>query len=419
MRSLFRIKIEEHEDVQEFAILEEPTDTNEHTEVDEPREVGEVPEVEGSLEVEGHHDIDEPTEVEVSRASTNIPAQRKIASEVEITTGAIKLRIDFNEISSNELRAMAMKASQILSSRSHHLPRELSYQAWVPSLLGIAQELFERILYFCEPEYSYSRTKGYSLQLIGGAEQEADRPAKRVRTNSGTASTSSARLPTIRFKYEGPFKVPSIRLVSKRFHQALVDEKLIKIPVNIKIDCTGIKNGEEITNFAHRLFPYRVLKFAHCINIEIRCSWQQWHEMSSTFCAALRQVHPTAKVIVRVYLTYPRAEEEQALIGLIASCPWLKADGRQALAGNWFATHAMGISKEFEALGRVRGVEQIQLLHIDAQAGKYEFEDNYEMYRIESVHIMDKASGSNDLKMSNIYSFRKYFEIQSPRILDL
>lgn len=268
----------------------------------------------------------------------------------------------------------------LLMSRGYALPWYWNYQIPVPpNLLNITQELRDQIYELCGPEYlthqnRISGSRGFTLRAIdAGSQNRYDRPAKRRRL-----ATGSAKKPDVLLKFEGPTQFPSLSFTCRQLREELIAAAFARYPLGIKVDCDGLDPADAIVDFWEAALPYRHLDVIHTLNVEIRCSVEQWHQMNEPLCIRLRKMtklvkQPTgvletrAHVRIRVYLAYPSHLEHAHLQSLP---PSYDKDLKDQAIATWFKGHTRALEDNFKVLQNIACVHQIEILNFRPQVSK-------------------------------------------------
>lgn len=261
-------------------------------------------------------------------------------------------------------------------SKGYHLPAHIIYHTRVrPSLLNMPQELLDHVYAYCGfthqvPESHRPAASGYTLRVAEIGLHESDgRPAKRRRTSRSIMnSTESSNMPNILLKVDSPKSFPGLAFVCTKFREELIAGAFAKNPLGIKVDCTQLDLTKPIANFWERLLPSRHLDVIHALNIEIRCSIEQWRQMKEALCGRLykmtrvdRGMVTRARVKIRAFLDFPTTQQESDLDALPS---WIGAGLRRAAERTWFEKHTATLDQDFKSLQNIACIQEIHLLNL-------------------------------------------------------
>lgn len=177
--------------------------------------------------------------------------------------------------------------------------------------------------------------------------------------------------------------------MSRKMHQELVEDYLGEATVGVKIDCTHLPDERPIADISDRVFPMWLMRHVLRLNIEIRCSIEQWRRVQGLLCIRLRLMSLKGKIILRIFITYPEAEEKRSLDLLPQG--WCESE-KGKLAQIWFRGHSKKIEDEFVALKQCPSVQQIQVLQLN-RTPKLAITALYSRWAAQRVIVMNKTRG--------------------------
>jgi hypothetical protein len=93
----------------------------------------------------------------------NMSCRVNAAPDHMIRLTAAPIEFNLSKLSDDQLKAMVAKGSQVLVSRGSSLPQDIVMMKRDLTLLGMPAEIRSRVYHFCDLEYLYGASEGYTL----------------------------------------------------------------------------------------------------------------------------------------------------------------------------------------------------------------------------------------------------------------
>lgn len=276
-----------------------------------------------------------------------------------------------------------------LAARDDKLPSHIMIQGRTrPTLLNMPQELWNEIIECCGPEYQTHKKRtygqlGFSLRILDSSENDiSSHQTKKRRLNSGLGQPATSDcMPNILLKFNGPTKFPSLSFVNRALRENFIAGAFAAHQLGIKIDCTRLALGDTIADVWDELLPQRHLDMVHKVNIELRCSVEQWCQMRDSMYTRLSRLRKIgqgmatrAQVKIRVFLVYPVAQHGQYMDVLPS---FFDPAARRDAAKTWFKSHTSVVGHEFDLLQKVACIQEIQILNLKHEASSVSTHELY------------------------------------------
>jgi hypothetical protein len=102
------------------------------------------------------------------------------------------------------------------------------------------------------------------------------------------------------------------------------------------------------------------------MNIELRCSMEQWRQIRSIVINRLQQSSPKACIKVRLFLEYPKQDQQEFLKKMLLLFDSPDTEQKETMTQTWFDGRVKAVSAKLSlTLRDILCVKHVQVLQLD------------------------------------------------------